>query len=81
LREPDLGDELGDGRFGLRQAADDAQPVDVGECLVDETELAQVAGLVDDGRERRTDSGGGGGQRGGSRAGSVASTTVYINGC
>jgi hypothetical protein len=47
-----LGDELGDGGLGLGEAADDPQPVDVGEGLVDEPQLAQVAGLDDRGRDR-----------------------------
>ncbi len=35
LREPDVGDELRDGRLALRQATDDAQAVHVGHDLVE----------------------------------------------
>jgi hypothetical protein len=57
LRQADLSDELGDGRLSLREAADDAKTVDVGEGLVDEAQLAEIGRLVDDGRERRADPG------------------------
>jgi len=79
LGQPDLGDELGDGGFSLGQAANDPEPVDVGQGLVDEAELAEVVRLGDGGRERRADTGRGRGQ-GGDPRGAVASTTVYING-
>ena len=62
LGEPDVLDELGHrGRAG-RQALDDPQPVDVGEGLVEEAELAQLVGLVDDRRDGRADPGGRGTQ-------------------
>ena len=61
--------------------AHDAEPVHVGEGLVDEPQLAQLVGLVDDGRDRAADAGRGGGHgEVGLRSGTVASTTVYING-
>ena len=68
----------------VRQAAEDPQAVHVGEGLVDEPELAQVLGLVDDGRDRAADAGGRGGHgvcRASAEGGvGVGSTTVYING-
>jgi hypothetical protein len=62
LREADVVDELGDGGRAIRKALDDAQPIDVGEGLVEAAQLAQVVGLVDDGGDRRADAGGRGGQ-------------------
>jgi len=80
LRQADLGDELGDAGLGLGEAADDPQPVDVGEGLVDEPQLAQVAGLDDRGRDRRADPGRCRGQRRDLPCReTIASTTVYIN--
>jgi hypothetical protein len=73
-----VGDELCDRRLSLGEAADDPQPVDVGEGLVDEAQLAQVAGLDDGGRDRRANPGRRGGQ-GGELLAAVVSTTVYIN--
>jgi hypothetical protein len=58
LRQPDLRDELGDGRLGDGEGAHDAQPVDVGEGLVDETQLAQLFGLEDRIGDRAADAGG-----------------------
>ena len=58
LRQPDLGDELGDGRLGLGQRADDPEPVDVGQRLVDEPQLAQLVGLEDGVGDRAADAGG-----------------------
>jgi hypothetical protein len=46
----------------VRQAADDAQPVDVGEGLVDETQLAQLLRLKDRVGDRAADVGAGGAQ-------------------
>lgn len=83
LREPDLGDELGDGRLRGREAADDPEPVDVGESLVDEAQLAQLLGLEDGVRERAADAGRRGAQGAVLRygvAGAIGSTAVYING-
>jgi hypothetical protein len=62
LGEPDVLDQLGYRRLGAREPLDDPEPVDVGQRLVDEAQLAQLVGLVDDRRQRRADSGGGGGQ-------------------
>ena len=62
LGQADLGDELGDARLAVGEAADDPQPVHVGEGLVDEAQLAQVVGLDDGGRDRRADAGGRGDQ-------------------
>lgn len=70
LGQPDLGDKLGDGRLGGRQAADNPEPVDVGEGLVDEAQLAQLVGLEDGVRERAADAGGRGAQRLGAPGGS-----------
>ena len=58
LREPDLLDQIGDGCVAIREALNDAEPIDVGECLVDDPQLAELVGLVDDRRNGRTDSGG-----------------------
>jgi len=82
LAEAHLGDELRDGRFAVRQAADDPQSVDVGEGLVDETQLAQLLRLEDGIGNGAADVGAGGAQgftpRGWRRG--VGSTAVYING-
>jgi hypothetical protein len=51
-------DEIPDGGRAPSEAPDDAQAVDVGECLVEQPQLAKVIGLVDDGGERRADAGG-----------------------
>jgi hypothetical protein len=51
-------DEIPDRGRAASEAPDDAQAVDVGERLVEQTQLAKVIGLVDDGRERRADPGG-----------------------
>ena len=40
LGQPDLRDELRDGRLAGGQAPDDAEAVDVGKGLVNETQLA-----------------------------------------
>ena len=61
-RQPDMGDELGDGRLAVGQAADDAQPVDVGHDLVEGTQLAEVFGLGDGRGDGAADPGGRGGQ-------------------
>jgi hypothetical protein len=45
------------------QAADDAQAVDVGEGLVNQTQLAQLLGLEDGVGDRAADVGAGGAQR------------------
>jgi hypothetical protein len=57
LRQPDMSDELRDGRLALRQAPDDPQPVDVGHDLVEGAQLAEVFGLGDGGGDRAADSG------------------------
>jgi hypothetical protein len=57
LRQPHFLDQIGHGRLTAGEAADDPEPVDVGECLVDDPQLAQLFGLVDDRRERRADAG------------------------
>jgi hypothetical protein len=51
-------DELRHCSRAVRQALDDAQPVDVGEGLVEAAQLAQVVGLVDDRGDRGPDAGG-----------------------
>jgi hypothetical protein len=58
LRQADVLDEIPDGGRAASEAPDDAQTVDVGERLVEQAQLAKVIGLVDDGRQRRTDPGG-----------------------
>jgi len=57
LRQPDLLDQVGDRRVTTGKAADDPQPVDVRERLVDDPQLAKVLGLVDDRRNRGADPG------------------------
>ncbi len=52
-------DELGDSGRSPREPEDDAQPVDVGEGLVEDPERPKLLGLVDDGRECGADAGGG----------------------
>ena len=77
-----MGDQLGDGRLAVGEAADDAQPVHVGHDLVEGTQLAQVIGLGDGGGDGAADSGGRRGQgvdSGWGRCVAVASTTIYIN--
>jgi hypothetical protein len=78
LRQADLGDELRDRRRAGRQPLDDAQAIDVGECLVDETKLAQLIGLEDGIREGAADPGRGWGQGRLLRT-AIVSTAVYIN--
>ena len=85
LAEPDSLDELGDAGVALGEALDDAQAVHVREGLMDEAQRTEVLGLVDDGRDRRTD------VRGGRCQGTLripapdrgcavdGSTLVYIN--
>ena len=62
LRQPDLLDQVRHRRVAVREALDDAEPIDVGERLVDDPQLAELVGLVDDRSDGRTDAGGGGGQ-------------------
>jgi hypothetical protein len=57
LRQPDLLDQVRDRRVTAGQAADDPQPVDVRERLVDDPQLAKILRLVDDRRERGADAG------------------------
>jgi hypothetical protein len=76
-----LRDEVRDGRLGLGERPDDAQPVDVGECLVDEAQLAQLVGLEDGVGDRAANAGRRGAQRliSGQGARAVRSTAIYIN--
>jgi hypothetical protein len=69
LRQPDFLDEISNRCVAIREALDDAEPIDVGECLVDDPEFAELVGLVDDRRDGRTDPGGRRGQGGDSSAG------------
>jgi hypothetical protein len=57
LRQADVLDEIPDRGRAAGEAPDDAQAVDVGERLVKQPQLAKVIWLVDDGRERRADTG------------------------
>ncbi len=57
LAEADVGDELGDRRLTVGEAPDDAQPVHVGERLVERAKIAQVLGLQDDRGDGRADPG------------------------
>jgi hypothetical protein len=74
LRQAHVLDEVPNRRVARREAPDDAEPVDVGEGLVHDPQLAEIIGLVDDRGERRPDSGAGGAQ-----GDVLASTAVYIN--
>jgi hypothetical protein len=58
LGEPDLLDQIGDRCVAVREALDDAEPIDVGECLVDDPQLAELVGLVDDRCDGRANPGG-----------------------
>lgn len=57
LTEPDMVDELGHGGRRLGQPADDSEPVDVRQGLVEDPELAQLLRLVDDGGDRAANPG------------------------
>ena len=59
LAEADVRDQLGDARLAVGEAPDDAQPVHVGEGLVEGAQVAQVLGLEDDRGDGRADPGGG----------------------
>jgi hypothetical protein len=86
LRQADLGDELCDRGLGDREGPDDPEAVDVGQRLVDETQLAQLLRLEDGVGDRAADAGGRGAQggdapgSGSDEARAVGSTAVYING-
>jgi hypothetical protein len=80
LRQPDLRDQLRDGRFGGRQATNDPKPIDVGEGLVNDAQLAELVGLEDGVGDRAANVGARGAQGDLRRLLPVASTTVYING-
>jgi hypothetical protein len=80
LGQPDLRDELGDGRLARGETPDDAEAVDVGQGLVDEAQLAQLVGLEDGVGDRAADVGARGAQGSLRRRRPVVSTTVYING-
>jgi hypothetical protein len=81
LRQPHVVDELGNGGLGASEPLHDAQPVHVGEGLVEGAQCAQLLRLVEDGGDRAADAGSGRGQ-GRLRFGACetdASTPVYIN--
>ena len=59
LAEAHVRDELADRGVALGEAPDDAQPVHVGEGLVERPQVAEVIGLDDDRRDGRADVGGG----------------------
>ena len=73
LRQPDVVHELRHAGLAPGEPLHDAQAVHVGERLVDDAQLAEVIGLVDDRGERRPDPGAGGAQ-----GYVLASTAVYI---
>jgi hypothetical protein len=64
LAEPDVVDQLADAGRAVGQPAHDAQPVHVGEGLVEDADLAEVVRLVDDRGDRAADPGGRGAQLG-----------------
>ena len=83
LRQPDLLDEVGNAGVGLGETPDDPQPVDVGECLVDESELSEILRLEDGVGDRAADVGPGRTQGQAPRVmgrSTVGSTPVYLNG-
>lgn len=57
LRQPDVVDELGDAGLGVSEPLHDAQPVHVGEGLVEGAQRAELLRLVDDGRDRTANAG------------------------
>jgi hypothetical protein len=82
LRQADLLDEIGHGGASPGQAPDDPQPVHVGEGLVDDPQLTEILGLVDDRGDGRANAGARGRQEASPvdvlvRA--VTSTAIYIN--
>ena len=78
-----MGDELGDRRLAVRQAADDAEAIYVGHDLVEGAQLAQVIRLGDGRGDGAANAGGRRGQgcdsSRGWRRSVIASTTIYIN--
>jgi hypothetical protein len=58
LGQADVLDELGDARGAGRQTLDDPEPVYVGQRLVEQADLAELVGLVDDRRDGGADPGG-----------------------
>jgi hypothetical protein len=62
LGQSDVLDEVGDGRVAARQTSDDAEPVHVGQRLVEGPDAAQVVRLIDERRDRAADPGGRGRQ-------------------
>jgi hypothetical protein len=83
LRQADMGDELGDRRLTVRQAADDPEAIHVGHDLVEGTQLAQVIRLGDGRGDGAANAGGRRRQvcdsSWGWRRSVIASTTIYIN--
>jgi hypothetical protein len=59
LRKPDVVDEIGDRRVAVGQPPDDAEPVHVGERLVECPDAPQVIRLVDERGDGAADPGGG----------------------
>jgi hypothetical protein len=57
LRQADLLDQIGHRGVAIGETLDDSEAVDVGQRLVDEPELTELVGLVDDGRDGRADAG------------------------
>jgi hypothetical protein len=75
LAEADRVDEVADGGRALDQAANDAQPVHIGQSLVEDPKLAQIVGLIDDRGDGAAD------VRGGRQAGGLSillQTSLYI---
>ena len=62
LGQSDVLDEVADGRGAARQAADDAEAIDVGQRLVERAQAAEVLGLLDERGDRAADPGRGRGQ-------------------
>jgi hypothetical protein len=58
LRQADLRDELRHRRGTGGEAADDPEPVDIGQGLVDEAQLTKLVGLKNGIRDRASDAGG-----------------------
>jgi hypothetical protein len=62
LRQAGVVDELGHTGRPLGEPSHDPQAIHVGQGLVDDLQVAQIVGLVDDRGQRRADSGRGGTQ-------------------
>jgi hypothetical protein len=77
LRQSDVRDKIPHACVAFGKPAHDPQPVHVGQGLVNDFELTQVVGLIDDRGQRRADPSRGWTQ--GESLLAIASTAIYIN--